>query len=55
MKKRSVNNAYNAVILISKLGGYLDRKNDPPPGYQAFWTGYRKLQFMCIGVVDMFS
>ena len=54
-KKRAVTNVYNAVVLISKLGGYLDRKNDPPPGYQAFWTGYRKLQFMCIGVVDMFS
>ncbi len=28
-----------AVILVFKIGGYLDRKNDPPPEYQILWHG----------------
>jgi hypothetical protein len=38
---------YGAIVLISKLGGYLDRYNDPPPGYEVFWRGYEKFQAMC--------
>ena len=28
---------------IAKLGGYLGRKNDPPPGIKAIWMGICKL------------
>lgn len=38
-----------AVILVAKIGGYLDRKNDPPPGHQILWHGYAKLQTMSTG------
>jgi hypothetical protein len=38
-----------AVLLVSRLGGYLDRKHDPPPGPKALWQGYTKLRLMCEG------
>jgi hypothetical protein len=38
-----------AVLLVAKLGGYLNRKGDPPPGNQLMWQGYTALQFMCLG------
>jgi hypothetical protein len=38
-----------AVKLVAKLGGYLARSNDPPPGHQLMWTGYTHLQLMCNG------
>ena len=39
----------DAVRLVAKIGGYLDRKNDPPPGHQVMWRGYEALQFMVFG------
>ena len=39
----------DAVLLVAKLGGYLGRKNDPPPGHQLMWQGYIQLRAMCIG------
>ncbi|MDD2597862.1 MAG: hypothetical protein PHO37_01370 [Kiritimatiellae bacterium] len=36
--------------LAAKIGGYLDRENDPPPGHQVLWQGYTEFQFMCMGV-----
>ena len=33
----------DAIILIAKLGGYLRRKNDGPPGWLTLWRGYRRL------------
>lgn len=38
-----------AVRLVAKIGGYLGRNNDPPPGNQLLWRGYREFQFMCQG------
>ena len=38
-----------AVRIVANIGGYLGRKNDPPPGHQLLWQGYRELQFMCLG------
>jgi len=38
-----------AVNLVAKLGGYLERSNDPPPGHQLMWRGYTYLQLMCDG------
>ena len=32
------------IILIAILGGYLNRKNDPPPGPTVMWRGYNKMQ-----------
>ena len=38
-----------AVRLVAKIGGYLGRNNDPPPGHQLLWRGYLEFQFMCLG------
>jgi len=38
-----------AVRLTAQLGGYLARKNDPPPGHQLVWYGYITLQLMSAG------
>ena len=38
-----------AVKLVAKIGGYLDRPSDPPPGHQIMWRGYMKLQIMIEG------
>jgi hypothetical protein len=38
-----------AVRMVAKIGGYLGRNNDPPPGHQLLWYGYREFQFMCQG------
>jgi len=39
----------DAVRLVAKIGGYLGRNHDPPPGHQLLWQGYTALQFMCVG------
>ena len=38
-----------AVRLVAKIGGYIGRNNDPPPGHQLLWQGYTEFQFMCLG------
>ena len=38
-----------AVRLVAKIGGYLGRNSDPPPGHQLLWQGYIEFQFMCLG------
>ncbi len=38
-----------AVTLVAKIGGYLGRNSDPPPGHQLLWQGYTEFQFMCLG------
>jgi len=38
-----------AVLLVAKIGGYLGRNSDPPPGHQLLWQGYTEFQFMCVG------
>jgi hypothetical protein len=35
---------------VARLGGYLGRKGDGPPGWQTLWRGYRRLQDMVEGV-----
>jgi hypothetical protein len=37
------------VRLVARLGGYLGRASDPPPGHQLMWQGYTYLQMMCAG------
>lgn len=39
----------DVVILIAKLGGYLGRKNDGPPGWLTLWRGLRRLFAMVDG------
>lgn len=39
----------DAVRLLARLGGYIERGNQPPPGHQIMWRGYAILQVMCEG------
>ena len=39
-----------AVCWIAQLGGYLNRKHDPPPGIKTIWKGWRRLQDITLGV-----
>jgi hypothetical protein len=39
----------DAVRLVARIGGYLGRRGDPPPGHQIMWHGYSYLQLMCDG------
>jgi hypothetical protein len=51
-KQNSINSPANlgdAVRLLARLGGYLGRNNDPPPGHQLMWQGYAVLQILCLG------
>jgi hypothetical protein len=38
-----------AITLVARIGGYLNRSTDPPPGHQTIWRGYSVLQLMCEG------
>jgi hypothetical protein len=36
-------------VSVAKLGGYLDRGSDPPPGWQTMWKGLNKLRMWAEG------
>jgi hypothetical protein len=38
-----------AIVLVSRLGGYLDRKSDPPPGAKVLRLGLTYLAMMVQG------
>ena len=38
-----------AVLLVAILGGYQNRKHDPPPGHQIMWRGYERLSIATLG------
>ena len=38
-----------AVLLVAILGGYQNRKHDPPPGHQLMWRGYERLSLATLG------
>jgi hypothetical protein len=39
------------VPLIARLGGYMARRSDGPPGWLTLWRGYQRLQLMVDGFV----
>ena len=40
-----------AVKALAKLGGYLARKRDGPPGVKTLWFGFQALQFIVYGML----
>lgn len=42
-------NLGEAVITVARMGGYLNRKNDPPPGTEILWRGTRQLTLLAKG------
>lgn len=43
-------NLGEAVRLVARLGGYLNRGHDPPPGAEVLWRGTIRLTALCDGV-----
>ena len=41
---------HDCVILVARLGGYLARKNDRPPGNEVIWKGMRRLDDIVLGM-----
>ena len=39
-----------AILLVGKLGGYMHRGNDPPPGAEVLCRGFIRLSLMCDGL-----
>ena len=37
------------LVEVAKLGGYLARANDPPPGNMVVWRGLTRLNDLCLG------
>jgi hypothetical protein len=33
----------DGVLVVARLGGYMMRKNDPPPGAEVLWRGYKEI------------
>jgi len=42
-------NGKSYAVHVAKLGGYLDRGSDPPPGWQTMWKGLQKLRMWAEG------
>jgi hypothetical protein len=42
---------HEAVVAIAKLGGYLARKSDEPPGIKSLWIGFQTLQHVMYGIL----
>ena len=40
-----------AVRLVARLGGYIGRRRDPPPGHEVIWRGQAQLSTLCDGFV----
>ena len=38
-----------AVRLVARIGGYLARNQDAPPGHELIWQGYSQLRLLCEG------
>lgn len=37
------------LLKLAKVGGYLVRANDPPPGNMVLWRGMSRLNDICLG------
>ena len=46
---KPLNTLQDYIVRLAKLGGYLDRKSDPPPGITVIWRGLNKLHELRIG------
>lgn len=49
-KKKNVSLG-EAIVLIAKLGGYLNRRCDGPPGFQSLWRGYARFNDMVYAIM----
>ncbi len=43
----------SAIVLVAMMGGYMNRKHDPPPGHTILWRGYARLQMRAIAYEEL--
>jgi hypothetical protein len=48
--RRPITTVRQFVDAVAKLGGYLGRKCDGPPGWQSLWRGYQRLTDILLGI-----
>ena len=49
-RHRTIGTAKDLWRAIARLGGYLDRKSDGPPGWQTLWKGWMRVMVVLEGV-----
>ncbi|HEY3993270.1 MAG TPA: IS4 family transposase [Ktedonobacteraceae bacterium] len=49
-RHRAIQTAKELWRAIARLGGYLDRKSDGPPGWQTLWKGWMRVMDVLEGV-----
>ena len=43
----------SAILMVALMGGYTNRKSDPPPGHEIMWRGYANLQMRAIAYEEL--
>ena len=43
----------SAVLIVAMMGGYMNRKLDPPPGYTLLWRGYANLKIRTVAYEEL--
>ena len=43
----------SAILLVAMMGGYMNRKQDPPPRHTVLWRGYGNLQIGAIAYEEI--
>ena len=43
----------SSVLMVALMGGYMNRKHDPPPGYTIMWRGYANLKMRVIAYEEL--
>ena len=43
----------SAILTVAMMGGYMNRKHDPPPGHTIMWRGYANLQMRAVAYEEL--
>ena len=46
-------NVSSAILTVAMMGGYMNRKHDPPPGHEIMWRGYSSLQIRAVAYEEL--
>ena len=46
-------NVSSAILTVAMMGGYMNRKQDPPPGHEIMWRGYSSLQIRAVAYEEL--
>ena len=46
-------NLASAVLTVAMMGGYMSRKQDPPPGHTIMWRGYANLKIRVVAYEEL--